>query len=148
LFLLLTACLDFINISTAQAVTRSKGVGGRKALGASRRQLFAQFMGETFIVTALAMLLPERIALLAHGCVNPSADLELAIDFGSDGALWLYIVGVAVSVSVLSGIYPSLVMSGFTPASALKNKLTDRSAAGYSLRRTLVVLQLVISQFF
>lgn len=148
LFLLLTACINFINISTAEAVTRSKEVGVRKVLGGSRRQLIAQFMGETFIVTALAMLLSLGIAQIALGFVNPFLDLELAIDFGSDGALWLYIVGVTVSVSVLSGIYPSLVMSGFTPASALKNKLTKRSAAGYSLRRTLVVLQLVISQFF
>jgi ABC-type antimicrobial peptide transport system permease subunit len=75
-------------------------------------------------------------------------ELQLSMNFASDGMLWVFIIGVTTVVSLLSGLYPSLVVSGFRPAQALKNQINTRSASGFNLRRSLVVLQFVISQFF
>lgn len=147
-FLILTACINFINLTTAEAIKRSREVGIRKTMGSTRRQLTFQFLGETTMITGFAMLLSLGLTELALGILNPYLDLRLALNFSSDAGLWIFIVGITVTVSLLSGLYPSLVLSGFNPALALKNKISNRSASGYHLRRGLVVVQFVISQFF
>ena len=147
-FLVITACINFINLATAEAIKRSKEVGIRKSLGSTRRQLVAQFLGETTLVTVLSMLLSLGIAQLALTLINPFLDVELTLNFAGDKLLWLFVVGITVVVSLLSGLYPSMVISGFKPALALKNQIMNRSSSGYHLRRGLVVLQFVISQFF
>src|SRR5690606_6565911 len=88
LFLLLTACINFINLTTAEAVTRSKEVGVRKVLGSSRRQLVLQFLGETTLVTSMAMLLSIGLTQIALGFLNPFLELELSLDFRHDLGLW------------------------------------------------------------
>ena len=147
-FLILTACINFINLSTAEAIKRSKEVGIRKSLGSSRGQLIAQFLGETTLVTVVAMMLSLGLTQIALGLVNAFLELPLALDFSEDPLLWVFVIGVTVLVSLMSGLYPSLVISGFKPVSALKNQITNRSSSGYHLRRSLVVLQFFISQFF
>jgi putative ABC transport system permease protein len=147
-FLIITACINFINLATAEAIKRSKEVGIRKTLGSSRSQLVRQFLGETTIVTIAAMLLSLGITQLTLGLLNSFLELELAINFASDGLLWVFIISVTAVVSLLSGLYPSFVISGFKPVLALKNTINSRSSSGYNLRRGLVVLQFVISQFF
>ena len=148
IFLVLTACINFINLTTAEAVKRSKEVGIRKSLGSSRTQLVLQFLGETTVITLLAMLLALGITEMALTLLNPFLELSLALDFSGDFLLWVFIAGVTLIVSVFSGLYPSLVLSGFKPALALKNQISNRSSSGYNLRRSLVVVQFVISQFF
>ena len=147
-FLLITACINFINLTTAEAIKRSKEVGIRKSLGSSRSQLVAQFLGETTLVTVFAMLLSLGISQMALSLLNPFLELPLKLDFTGDVLLWIFIFGVTIIVSLLSGLYPSLVISGYKPALALKNQISNRSSSGYHLRRSLVVLQFVISQFF
>lgn len=147
-FLILTACINFINLSTAEAIKRSKEVGIRKSLGSSRAQLIAQFLGEATLVTVFAMLLSLGLTQIALGLVNAFLELPLRLDFSGDPLLWVFVIKVTVLVSLLSGLYPSLVISGFRPVSALKNQITNRSSSGYHLRRSLVVLQFFISQFF
>lgn len=147
-FLILTACINFINLSTAEAIKRSKEVGIRKSLGSSRGQLIVQFLGETTLVTVVAMMLSLGLTQIALGLVNAFLELPLTLDFSEDPLLWVFVIGVTVLVSLLSGLYPSLVISGFKPVSALKNQITNRSSSGYHLRRSLVVLQFFISQFF
>jgi putative ABC transport system permease protein len=146
-FLIITACINFINLSTAEAIKRSKEVGIRKSLGSTRGQLIAQFLGETTIVTTISMMVSIGFTQLALSFINGFMELKLALNFGSDGLLWIFIVGITIAVSLLSGLYPSLVVSSYRPAVALKNQI-NRSSSGFNLRRSLVVLQFVISQFF
>jgi putative ABC transport system permease protein len=147
LFLIVTACINFINLATAEAVKRSKEVGIRKTLGSSRAQLVGQFLGETTIITIIAMLIAISLAQLSLSFLNAFMDVKLAMNFGSDAMLWLFIIGVTVVVSLLSGLYPSMVISGYRPVLALKNQISNRSTSGFMLRKGLVVLQFVISQF-
>jgi putative ABC transport system permease protein len=147
IILIITACINFINLATAEAVKRSKEVGIRKTLGSSRLQLMAQFLGETSMVTAASMILSITIAQLALASLNSFLDIQLQMDF-TDRMLWFFIIGVTLIVSLLSGLYPSFVISGYRPAQALKNHINSKSSASFNLRRALVVLQFVISQGF
>ncbi|SKC71837.1 ABC transporter permease [Ohtaekwangia koreensis] len=146
LILILTACINFVNLSTAEAIKRSKEVGVRKSLGSTRMQLVGQFLGETTLVTTLAMLLSLGLTQLALAFINPFMEMELALNFTSDTSLWLFIICVTVIVSLMSGLYPAFVVSGFKPAQALKNLISNKNSSGYMLRRGLVVMQFFISQ--
>jgi len=148
LFLVITACINFINLTTAEAIKRSKEVGIRKSLGSTRGQLVFQFLGETSLVTIIAVLLSLAFTQLALIYLNPFLDLSLVLKLGSDMRVWLFIGVIVVIVSSLSGLYPSLVVSAFKPAAALKNQIGNKNSSGYNLRRGLVVMQFFISQFF
>jgi putative ABC transport system permease protein len=145
-FLLLTACINFINLSTAEAVKRSKEVGIRKSLGSTRRQLILQFLGEATLVTLTASVLALAFAQVSLRFLNPFLDLELALSL-SDGVLWGFLLATVVVVALVSGLYPSVVVSAFNPVLALKNQMGNRGSSGFYLRRGLVVLQFFISQF-
>lgn len=147
-FLIFTACINFINLATAEAIKRSKEVGIRKSLGGTRKQLVFQFLGETSLITLLSVLLALAVTQLALALLNPFLELSLSLDFLSDSALWIYLLSITVIVSLLSGLYPSLVVSSYKPALALKNMVSNKSSSGYTLRRGLVVTQFFISQFF
>ena len=148
LILIFTACINFINLSTAEAIKRSREVGIRKVLGSSRRQLIRQFLGETTLVSVMAMVLSLAVAQLAITFLNPFMQVDLSLDFSTDGMLWAFIISVTLIVSTLSGLYPAFIVSGYNPALALKNLINNRNSSGYNLRRTLVVTQFLISQFF
>lgn len=94
------------------------------------------------------MLLSLGLTQIALSFINIFLEIKLGLNFSSDGLLWVFIIGVTLVVALLSGLYPSLVISGFKPALALKNQINNKSSSGYNLRRGLVVLQFVISQFF
>ncbi|MFZ1807200.1 MAG: ABC transporter permease [Cyclobacteriaceae bacterium] len=145
IFLLITASINFINLSTAVAVKRSKEVGIRKVLGGQRGQLVGQYLAETGLITFVALLLSVGLTELTLIQLNSFLDINLHIDF-TNGQLVLYISLVWIIVSLVSGFYPALLLSGFSPALALKNKITNRSTGGFALRRGLVVFQFVISQ--
>ncbi len=146
IFLLLTACINFINLTTAEAVKRSKEVGIRKSLGSSRSQLVVQFLGETFLITALSIIGAIVLAEIGLSFLNPFLDLKLSLSFSSDLTLWIFLISILISVSLLAGFYPSIVVSSFNPVSALKNQIRIANSSGFNLRRGLVVLQFVISQ--
>lgn len=148
LILIFTACINFINLSTAEAIKRSKEVGIRKALGSSRSQLIRQFLGETTLITIIAILLSLAVTQSALTFLNPFLELKLKLDFTGDTSLWIYLLSMAILVSLLAGLYPALVVSGFNPVAALKNLISNKNSSGYNLRRALVVTQFVISQFF
>jgi putative ABC transport system permease protein len=141
LVLVLTACINFINLSTAEAVRRAKEVGIRKSLGSTRGQLIRQFMGETTLLTVFSVMIAIALAYAGLTFLNPFLELKLALNFRT---LWMYLVGVTVVVAVLSGLYPSFVLSAFKPAIAMKS--VGQSSSGYGLRRVLVVTQFFISQ--
>ena len=148
IILIVTAAINFINLSTAEAIKRSKEVGIRKSLGSTRGQLVRQFLGETTIVVIISMLLALGAAQLAISYVNPFMEVHLSLDFATNPWLWIFVVGITIVVSLLSGLYPALVVSGYNPVVALKNLVSNKNSSGYTLRRGLVVTQFVISQFF
>ena len=122
LFLLIIACVNFINLSTAQAVNRSKEVGIRKVLGSNRKQLVFQFLSETFIITVTAVILAIVIAWIALPFLNQLLEIKLSASFITDTVVLLFISGVIIGVTFLSGFYPAIVLSGFNPITALKIK--------------------------
>ena len=145
-FILLIACVNFINLSTAQAVNRAKEVGVRKVLGSNKSQLQIQFIIETFLIVTSAVLLAAIITTLALPYVNQLLELSLSFNILNNPAIILFLLIVTIVVTALAGFYPSIVLSRFNPVNALKSKGTANTAKGISLRRGLVVFQFIIAQ--
>jgi ABC-type antimicrobial peptide transport system permease subunit len=145
-FILLIACVTFINLSTAQAVNRAKEVGVRKVLGSNKSQLQVQFLMETFLIVASAVLLAAVITTLALPAINQLLELSLSSSILNNLIIILFLLIVTIAVTALAGFYPSIVLSRFNPVNAFKSKLTANTAKGISLRRGLVVFQFIIAQ--
>lgn len=146
LFLLTIACVNFINLATAQAVNRSKEVGIRKVLGSDRKGLILQFMSETALIAAFSILLAVVLAELALPLLNDLLEVQLSGWFILQGAVATFLALLWTMVTLLAGFYPALVLSGYNPVAALRNRITSVSSSGISLRRGLVVLQFSIAQ--
>jgi ABC-type antimicrobial peptide transport system permease subunit/AraC-like DNA-binding protein len=144
-FILLIACVNFVNLSTAQAVNRAKEVGVRKVLGSNKSQLQIQFIVETFLIVICAVVLAAIVTLFALLSVGRLLELSLSFNLFSNPAIILFLLAVTIVVTALAGLYPSVVLSCFNPVNALKSKLTS-NANGISLRRGLVVFQFIIAQ--
>lgn len=147
IFLLITACINFINLSTAVAVRRSREVGIRKVLGGTRNQLVFQFLGETFIIISVSVLCALGLAELLILYINPFMQISLDIHW-SDPVFILSIFSGTLFITFLSGFYPAMVLARFRPAIALKNLITTKHSGAVSLRKGLVVFQFFISQAF
>ncbi|MFM8744360.1 MAG: FtsX-like permease family protein, partial [Cytophagales bacterium] len=145
ILLIVTACINFINLVTAEAIKRSKEVGIRKTLGSSRGQLIFQFLGESALVTVMAVLLAIGLAQLSLPALNAFLRKSLSVPLG-DITIWLFLAVVTVLVALLSGLYPAFIVSAFKPIFALKNSTGNRGGSGFNLRRVLVVVQFWISQ--
>ena len=146
LFLILIACVNFINLATAQAVNRSREVGVRKVLGSSRRQLAFQFLGETVFITITAVVLAVLVAEITLPLLNKLLETKMTMSLIFNPWLVLFILILTISVTILSGLYPAIILSGFNPITALKSKITSKMVGGISMRRVLVVLQFAIAQ--
>ncbi|MEZ2336903.1 ABC transporter permease [Mucilaginibacter sp. RCC_168] len=146
LFLLIVACVNFINLTVAQAVNRAREVGVRKVLGGSRTQLISQFLGETCITSLLAMLISLIIAVVTIPAVNNLLEINLSASTLYSPHLVVFLFGALLLVSFLSGFYPALVLSGFKPASVLKGASGADQKQGVMFRRGLVVFQFAIAQ--
>jgi putative ABC transport system permease protein len=148
-FLLLLGCINFINLTTAQSTQRAKEIGIRKTMGSKKSQLVFQFLTETFVLTVLATILSIVITpwiLKAFHNFIPSGVSFASIN---QGHVWLFLILLMITVSVLSGIYPALVLTRFNPATVLKNQAFTGSSQTRTawLRKTLTVTQFVIAQF-
>lgn len=146
LFLIITACVNFINLATAQALNRAKEIGVRKVLGSQPRQLFWQFMSETSLITLFALLLGIGLAWAFIPSFNSILKVKMSMDLFGAWALPLFLLGTLIVVIVLAGSYPGMILARFRPVLALKGKLDQSHIGGFSLRRVLVVLQFSISQ--
>ncbi len=146
LFLLLTACVNFVNMATAQALNRAREVGVRKTMGSTRNQLFWQFMAETGLIVLMATALGVVMAHLGIPFLNDLTGLKLAFDFSNDALLFGFLALLMLIVIFLAGAYPGAVQSGFRPVESLKGRLDVRRVGGFSLRRLLVGVQFAISQ--
>ena len=145
-FILLIACVNFINISTAQAVNRSREVGVRKVLGSNRGQLRVQFLLEAFLLVIGSVGVAVLLTALCMGPIGRTLDMPVSTSLFGQGPVLLFLGVTTVVVTVLAGFYPAIVLSGFSPITALRTKLAGRSGSGITLRRGLVVLQFVIAQ--
>ncbi|PWV46600.1 ABC transporter permease [Chitinophaga sp. S165] len=146
LFLLIIACVNFINLSTANAINRAREVGVRKALGGNRQQLLIQFLGETGFTCFIAMAGAIILAAILLTPLNRLLDMKISLLVFSPASSIVFVVLLWVVVTILAGFYPALVLSGFSPMNALKSKIGIESIKGINLRRGLVVLQFVIAQ--
>ena len=144
-FLIVIACVNFINLATAQAVNRSKEVGVRKVLGSNRKQLAVQFLSETALIVFLALILAICIAAFALPYLNKLLEVQMTMSFIANPLVILFAVATVIIVTLLSGIYPAIILSGFNPVTALKSKITAKMVGGISLRRALVILQFTIA---
>lgn len=146
LFLLLTASINYINLSTAQSAMRSREIGIRKVLGSNRMNLMGQFMVETFILVSLAgmagLILAELVLLNMQSLLSMPLETFNLID----PFLLLCLLLIIVAVTILAGLYPSLVVSRLNPVNALKNKFGSSGVGNINLRKVLVVAQFSITQ--
>ncbi len=145
IFLLIIACVNFINITTAQAITRAREVGVRKVLGSKRSQLLFQFFGETGITTLLAFIGSLLLIMVCMPYVNHLLDIKLSLTVLFSTRFVLLVLSALLLVTILSGCYPALILSGFKPVAVLKNNIITNNKS-ISLRRALVVFQFVIAQ--
>ena len=146
ILLLIIACVNFINLSTARAIQRLKETGVRKILGAGRRQLIFQFLTESFLFFVISTFLATLIYQLSLKPLEHFIGHELAQTFLSK----FYLLGIAYAIifliSFLTGFYPAWIMSGFKPAATLKGKLREGNIFGQNfVRKGLVILQFSIS---
>jgi len=146
IFILVIACINFVNLATAQAINRAKEAGVRKVLGSNRGQLIWQFLGETFIIVLMAVLAAMLLVQLVLPFIQPISNLPESFKLYAAPHLLVFLLGIILIVTFLSGLYPALVLSGFQPVQALKSKMTIQTLGGISLRKSLVVLQFSVSQ--
>jgi putative ABC transport system permease protein len=143
IFILLIACINFINLSTALGSQRAKEVGLRKTIGASRRQLVSQFMAESLVISVMSLILAIVIVWLLLPLFNQLTTKSISIDLSNVkvlGGLFL----LTLITGFVSGAYPAIFMASFKPVTVLKGaKLTG--GQGFSLRNALVVLQFAVS---
>jgi len=143
-FILLIACINFVNLATARSAERAREVGIRKALGSERRQLAGQFLTEAVVVSLLSAMLAVGLVALLLPVFNNLADKQITLRdfFGGWGMAALPVF--AIGVGLLAGSYPAGVLSGFRPVEVLKGKFTS-TGRGLRLRNGLVVFQFAIS---
>jgi len=149
-FLLLLGCINFVNLTTAQATQRAKEIGIRKTMGSSRKQLVVQFLSETFLITLFAVIisvaLTPLVLKLFAGFISPN----IKADFIHQPDILLFLLGLTIVVSLLSGFYPAIMLSGYKPVAVLKNQAQNNSSKTRNawLRKSLTVSQFIIAQFF
>jgi putative ABC transport system permease protein len=145
-FILIIACVNFINLATAQAVNRAKEVGVRKVLGSGKWQLRWQFLAETFLLVLISVVIAVMIAAFAIPPVGRILEMPLSLSAMYSKEMILFFLALLFIVTLFAGFYPSVLLSGFNPIEALKSRLSIKSNKGISLRRSLVVFQFIIAQ--
>lgn len=146
LFILLIACINFMNLSTARSANRAREVGVRKVLGSSRKYLIAQFLSESLLITLVATIIAVLAAWLLLPLFNGIAGKELGITLQTIGWLLPSVIVIIIVVGVLAGAYPAFYLSAFQPINVLKGKLSAGFKGG-GFRNFLVVLQFSVSIF-
>ncbi len=144
LFMLLIACINFMNLSTAGATKRSKEVGVKKVLGSQKSQLVYQFLVESFIATAGAMVLGLLIVTVCLPLFNQLSGKELDVTFLLKPKVLITLLGAGLIIGLISGSYPAFFLSSIKPITALKNKFSN-GGKSKGIRSVLVVFQFVIS---
>jgi putative ABC transport system permease protein len=149
-FLLMLGCINFVNLTTAQASQRAKEIGIRKTMGSTRKQLIVQFLSETFLVTLLAVIIAVLAAPFILKLFADFTPKDITVNYMHHGNIVVFMVVLVLVVSVLSGFYPALVLSGYKPVDVFKNQANAGTSKTRTavLRKSLTVIQFVIAQFF
>ncbi len=147
LFVLLIACINFINLATARAAGRMREVGVRKTLGAHRFQLVKQFLGESALMAGLALVLASVLIVLWLPVLNDLTGKTLALADLQNTRLILSLIVITILTGLISGAYPAFVISGFRPTQALRGQTIGKTSQPVVLRKGLVVFQFAISIF-
>lgn len=147
LFVLVIACFNFINLATARSFRRAKEIGVRKVIGAERKQLIIQFIGETILLAIISMIIATIATIFIVPLLNEFTDKSIQFNPFTNPVLGLIILGAGLVVGMLAGIYPALVLSGFQPIKVLKNMKLIGSGGGAWLRQGLIVIQFAVSIF-
>ena len=145
-FIAIIAWVNYINLATARAVSRAKEVGIRKAVGSQRKQLIIQFLSESALLNAIALILALIIVIIAIPGFNKLSGQHLTFSLFSEANFWLGLISLFLIGIFLSGLYPAFVLSGFRPIDVLKGKMSATSK-GSLLRKGLVVFQFTASLF-
>jgi len=144
LFILLIACINYMNLSTARSALRAKEIGIRKVIGAQRKEIIGQFLTESVLITWVAMLLAILLTWFLLPVINRLSGQQLSFNALSQWQITVPLVALPFLVGLVSGIYPALFMSSFIPVKVLKGIL-NVGPANISLRKVLVVVQFSIS---
>ena len=143
-FIQLVACINFINLSTARANKRAKEIGVRKVVGAGKKALVRQFLGESILLSFFAVLISIPITLMLLGYVNELTESNLGAEALFNSRILLILVGLGLFTGLTAGIYPALILSSIKPVSVLKSTINLQSGSG-NFRKALVVFQFVVS---
>lgn len=143
IFILIIACFNFMNLSTARAAKRAKEIGMKKTIGANYLQLIRQFLGESIFVTLIATNFAIILAYLILPQFNILMSRQLVIDYSS-GEFWLIILIVSLFTGIIAGAYPAFYLSSFNPITVLKGTFSG-GKGGNNFRRTLMVLQFILA---
>lgn len=149
-FLLLLGCINYINLTTAQASKRAKEVGIRKTIGSSRKQLIIQFLSETFFLTFLSILLSITLIPVLLHLFSAFIPEGLHSSFLFQPKLGLYLLVLSLLLTAAAGLYPAFVLSRYKPTQVIKNEtsITFGQSRQAIVRKTLTVFQFIIAQFF
>ncbi|MFC0775471.1 ABC transporter permease [Terrimonas alba] len=145
LFVLLIACINFVNLTIARSVRRAKEVGIRKVVGGERKQLIMQFIGESFFLCTIAFVLAIVLAQLLLPLFNDLANKALSLSYLLDAKLMVGYIALHIITALLAGFYPALVLSGFNPVRTLYGRF-QITGKNY-LQKSLVVLQFTLASF-
>ncbi len=146
LLILIMACFNFINLTTAQSVLRSKEVGVRKTLGSKKSQLTGQFLVETFLVVCAALFFGALLAYLALPLLSHVSEVPGEVSFLTDKSILIFILIIGLIITLLAGLYPAFILASFRPIEALNKEVKTKHFRGKNIRKTLVIFQFVIAQ--
>lgn len=144
-FILLMAIINFVNLATAQAISRSKEIGVRKVLGCNRSRIIARLLGETSFLVFLSIILASIFSVSAHPLLSRIFDIPESIPLFT-GSTVVFLILCQLSITLLAGLYPALELSRFNPLPALKSQINTSTIGGASVRWGLIVLQFVSLQ--
>lgn len=142
--ILVIACINFMNLATAQSERRAREVGVRKVLGSGRRELIAQFMTESFLMAIVSTMIAVALIFILLPAFNHLVDKDLVLDFGSLNT-WLAVLSIVFICGLVAGSYPALYLSSFKPVKVLKGQKNSSGDSASVVRKGLVVLQFAIS---
>ena len=146
IFILLIACMNFMNLATARASMRAKEIGIRKVSGAGKKSLIAQFMSESLVTSLLATLIALIVTAIILPAFNNLFDKEIRLNLLQPG-LWISVFTLIIITSIVAGSYPSLFLSSFKPVSILKGNTVTQGGNAASVRKGLVIVQFALSAF-
>lgn len=147
IFILIIACVNFINLATAQAATRAKEVGIRKVMGSSKMGLITQFLSEHILLVSFTLAVSLALTQFAIDKINQFLSM-INLNLSLDGSAVFMVLLIGCLVIILGCLYPAVVMASYRPVESLKNKISSQTTGGLSLRRSLIVFQFSIVQLF